>query len=329
MKIDLHAHCYPKLYVDEIVKFGIGADGGVGTKIQAWESAEARIAQMDDLGVNVQVLNLSAPNVYFTDEIFSIKMAQMTNDFLADICRKHPHRFLCLAAVPLTNLDHAMAELARVADVLHMDGVMLGTNINGRPLSDDSFLPFFEEISRRRLPVVLHPTKSASENRMPEEDIPLGLATTVGFLFETTRTVARMVFKGIFEKLPDLTFILPHSGGTIPFLCPRWDIFYQSRAEEHVLKRTIPKPPSYYLKRHYYDTALSYAHSTLRCTLDLAGIDHLVFGTDHPYSHKFRAQATIESLEQYCFTAEDRERVFSGNAIRLFPKLNLLSTLSD
>jgi aminocarboxymuconate-semialdehyde decarboxylase len=320
MRVDVHAHCYPKPYIEELKKIGVGDEGGVGVKIPMWESAEKRIAEMDGIGVDVQVLALSAPNVYFPDEGLSKALARMTNDFIAEIVKRHPERFLSLASIPLTNLDHAMAELTRVIDELKMDGIVLGTNINQRPLSDDLFLPFFEEVSRRQMPVVLHPQRSIAEDLMPKEDEILGITSSVGFLFETTRTIAQMTFKGTFERLPSLTFVLPHSGGAIPFLCPRWDIFYRSRPEGHRLRR-LSHPPSYYLKRHYYDTALSYAPSSLRCTLDLAGVDHVVFGTDHPYTNDFRGRETIESIENYGFTSEESEKIFFRNAAALFPKL--------
>jgi predicted TIM-barrel fold metal-dependent hydrolase len=320
MKVDLHAHCYPKPYIEELNKLGIGGEGGVGVNIPVWESAEERIAQMDRLGVDIQVLNLSAPNVYFSDEGLSRSLAQMTNDFLAGIAKQYPDRFLCLAAIPLTNLDHAMAEFTRAIDKLGMDGIMLGTNINQRPLSDDLFLPFFEEVHRRGMPVVLHPMRSAAEDLMPKEDLALGVATCVGFLFETTRTIAQMTFKGTFERFPNLTFVLPHAGGAIPFICPRWDMFYRSRPEGHRLRK-LPNPPSHYVKRHYYDTALAYHPSSLRCTLDLAGVDRVVFGTDHPYTNDFRSEETIEGIEKYGFTTEEKEKVFFKNSVTLFPRL--------
>jgi predicted TIM-barrel fold metal-dependent hydrolase len=323
MKVDVHAHCYPPGYVRELDKLGIGAEGGVGVKVPVWESTDERIAKMDALGVDVQILNLSAPNVYFRDRNLSKAMAQSTNDFFADIIRRHPSRFRAVGSVPLGNVDDALEELARLLDDLKLDGVMLGTNIAGRPLSDDFFLPFFEEVNRRKVPVVLHPIRSAIEDLMPEEDVSLGLPTSVGFLFETTRTIAQMTYKGTFERLPQLTFVLPHSGGAIPFLAPRWDIFYRSRPDGHPLRR-LPHPPTHYLRRHYYDTALAYAHSSLRCTLDLVGVDHLVFGTDFPYTDDFRAEETVKSIEKFMdFDREQMEKVFSGNAARVFPGVGL------
>ena len=196
MKVDVHAHCYPKPYMDQIEKLGVGGEGGVGVKVPVWENSEARIEEMDSFGVDVQILNLSAPNVYFPDQTLSKSLAEMTNDFLAGVVKEYPDRFRAVASIPLGNLDHAIAELGRAIDVLSMDGIMLGTNINGRPLSDDCFLPFFEEVNRRRIPVVLHPIRSAVEDLMPKEDLSLGLPTSVGFLFETTRTIAQMTFKG-------------------------------------------------------------------------------------------------------------------------------------
>jgi len=320
MKVDVHAHCYPTPYMEELYKMGVGEEGWVGVKIDGWEGAEARIAKMDELGVDVQALGVSDPNVYFPDEGLSNALAQITNDFIADVAKQHPRRFLALASIPLTNLDHAMAELTRAMDTLKMDGIVLGTNVNQRPLSDDMYLPFFEEVDRRKVPVVLHPIRSIAESVMPKEDSSLGVAAQVGFLFETTRVIAQMTFKGTFERFQNLTFILPHSGGAIPFICPRWDIFYRSRPEGHRLRK-LPNPPTHYLKRHYYDTALSYAHSALQCTLALAGVDHVCFGTDHPFTADFRARDTIESIEAYGFTAEEKEKIYFRNAQRLFPRL--------
>jgi predicted TIM-barrel fold metal-dependent hydrolase len=320
MRVDVHAHCYPKPYMQELYKMGVGQDGWVGVKIDEWEGSEERIAKMDELGIDVQVLGLSDPNVYFSDAGLSKDLAQITNDFIADIAKKHPERFLALASIPLTELNNAMEELSRAIDGLKMDGIVLGTNVDRRPLSDDLYLPFFEEVNRRRIPVVLHPIRSIAESVMPKEDWSLGIAAQVGFLFETTRVIAQMTFKGTFQRLQNLTFILPHSGGAIPFICPRWDIFYRSRPDGHRLKE-LPYPPTHYLKRHYYDTALSYAHSALNCTLALAGIDHVCFGTDHPFTADFRAQETIESIECYGFSVEEKEKIYFRNAKRLFPGL--------
>jgi 6-methylsalicylate decarboxylase len=320
MIVDVHAHCYPAPYVRELRRTGIDEEQEISLKIPEWSSADQRIEEMHALGIDMQVLSLSAPNVYFQDAEFSKALAQMTNDFLSDICKKYPDSFLSLASIPLNNLKYAIDELDRAITDLHMDGVVLGTHINKRPLADDHFLPFFEELDKRKVPVALHPLRSIVEDLMPIEDIKLAIHICVGYLFETTRTMAQMTLKGTFEKYRNLAFILPHSGGAIPFTYPRWDMTYLSRPNSHPLKK-LPNVPSYYLKRHYYDTALSYHPSSLRCTLELATVDHVLFGTDYPYTSDFRAKETIEKIEGYGLSEEGKKKIYSENAAGLFPKL--------
>lgn len=320
MIIDVHAHCYPEPYVRELKKSGAGDDGGIAIKIPVWPGEDETIALMESFGIDILVLNLSAPNVYCDDPELSMALAQLSNDFIADVCRRYPDRFLGLASVPLNHLPYALDELARAIDVLKMDGVLLGTNINGKPLSNDQFLPIFEELNRRRIPIGLHPIKAIGEELMPPEYLHLAMPPSVGFIFETTRTMAQMTYKGLFEKYPDLVFILPHAGGTIPFLYPRWDLTYRSRPEGHPLKK-LPNPPSFYLKRHYYDTALSYHPTVLRSTFDFVGADHMMFGTDFPYSNDFRAEETVKSIQDFGFSHGERANIFYKNAVRLFPKL--------
>jgi predicted TIM-barrel fold metal-dependent hydrolase len=129
-----------------------------------------------------------------------------------------------------------------------------------------------------------------------------------------------MVFKGTLERYNRLTFILPHSGGAIPFIYPRWDMVYQLQAASHPLKK-LPRPPSHYLRRHYYDTALSYVHSSLACTLALAGIDHVVFGTDVPYVYGELLGDSVRYIETYGFSNEAREKIFWRNLAEIFPGL--------
>jgi len=321
MIVDVHAHCYPIPYIKELKRIGAGDEGGIGIKIPEWSSSEERLEKMDSLGIDIQVISLSAPNVYFKDDELSKALAQMTNDFISEVCKKHPRRFLSFASVPLNNIRDAIDELDRAINDLQMDGIVLGTNVNGRSIADDQFLPFFEELDRLRIPIALHPMRAIGEDLMPPEDVKLAIPSNVGFLFETTRTIAQMTFKGTFEKYKGLTFILPHSGGAIPFVYPRWDISYRSRPASHPLRK-IQNPPGHYLKRHYYDIALSYYPSSLRCTIDLASVEHVLFGTDAPYTlYDFRAKETIEKIEKSDLSREEREKIFYKNSLHLFPKI--------
>lgn len=227
---------------------------------------------------------------------------------------------MCAASVPLNNLNDTMNEVERAIKDLEMDGIVLGTNIDGKSLSENQFLPFFEELDKEEIPILLHPMKAIGDELLSEEDLKLTIPSSVGFIFETTRTMAQMTFKGTFERFKNLRFVLPHLGGAIPFIYPRWDALYIALPNSHPLKK-IPSRPSHYLKRHYYDTALSYYHSSLRCTVDWVGVDQVLFGTDFPYTRDFRGKETMEKIETYGFSSEEKEKIYFKNATKLFPKL--------
>ena len=230
MKVDVHAHCYPKVYAEELAKHGKGRVGGLNSPLPVWSESSV-LEHMDKLGVTVQVLALSAPNVYFEDDQLSLALAQITNDFISDVCRRYPGRFLGVASVPLGNLDLAVSELNRAIDTPGMVGVVLGTTINRSSVAEDRFLPFLTELNRRKIPALLHPMNPIGHELFTAEDQYLEIGPAVYYPTETTRVMAQLTFKGALQELDELTFVLPHSGGAVPFLIPRWDTMYHSRIE--------------------------------------------------------------------------------------------------
>ena len=318
MLIDVHAHCFPKPYMKELKEYYQRTDRTQPRALE-WEGSEERMAFMDDLGIDVQVLSLSVPNVYVDDIELSKSLARISNDAIADICQKNPDRFLGLASVPLDNINSAIDELDRAINELGLEGVFLGTNVNGRPLSDDRYLPFFEELNKRKTLAVLHPMDAIGDELMPEDYHQCNLQSIVGRMFSTTRIISHMIFKGTFERYPDLTFVLPHSGGAIPFLYPRWEMVYRLGPAGNPVKN-LPHPPSYYLKKHYFDSALSFYHTSVRSTVDLCGIDRYVFGTDSPFANAV-VKEEIEQMESFGFTDEEKEKICHLNALNIFPKL--------
>ncbi|MEI9479895.1 MAG: amidohydrolase family protein [Deltaproteobacteria bacterium] len=321
MIIDVHAHCFPKPYLKEIEKIGVDEGRGIGTKAPEWSGSEERVAAMDALGIDLQVLSLANPNVYFHDSGMSRDLAQMTNRFISEICKKHPDRFMYFASVPMNHLNYAVDELDRVMGDPGMTGVVIGSNVNGRCLSEDPFLPVLEELDRRKIPLFLHPMRPIGQELMPPGDKKIRLPALVGYPNETTRTVAQMIFNGIFDRYKNLTFILPHLGGSVPFIYRRWEIDTLAQPDSHPMRK-IAHLPSDYLKRQYYDTALSYYPSSMKCAIDLAGVDRILFGTDSPYTMTdFRAEETIEKIGSYGFSQEEQEKICFKNAIALFQKM--------
>ena len=318
MKIDIHCHTYPTDYVDEVSKLSKKGTEEVlfsaDIPIPLWDSAEKRLAKMDELGVDMEVLSTTLPPQSFGDAA-DLRLAQMTNDFNAGLCNKYPKRFKAFANVPLFHPKNAIKELNRAINDLGFVGIATGTFISRIPLTSPDYLPFLEEVNRMKLPIHIHPSLPIGIDILRQYK----LGGLLGFLFETTLTATKMVFDGIFEKFPDIVLILSHFGATIPFLFQRVDDGYKGFPD---IRENIPKLPSEYFKRFYYDTASSFTRSTFMCTYDLAGPERVVFGTDDPYARNRLIEIKIRQLGELGLSDEVMGKIYSENAKRV---LNLRS----
>jgi aminocarboxymuconate-semialdehyde decarboxylase len=232
----------------------------------------------------------------------------MSNDFFADLCQKHPSRFVAFGTVPLCHPDDAVEELHRMVKDLGMKGVVMGSNVGGKHLHSKEFWPLYEEINRLNVPIFIHPM-------VPEHAEPFAefvLVPLVGFCMDTTVSVAKMVFSGLFERYPNLTLILPHLGGTLPFLFERIDAGYKSYAE---CQPHITKPPTHYLKKFYYDT-VSFYTPALTCTYLAVGADHMVMGSDYPHVIGDITRS-VSSILELNIPQEEKEKILGGNAKRI------------
>jgi aminocarboxymuconate-semialdehyde decarboxylase len=310
MKIDIHCHTYPVEYVKEVERLS-GSEAEkvlfcADIPIPIWDSAEKRLAKMDELGIDVDVLSTTLPPQSFGDKA-DLYLAQMTNDFNANLCSKYPNRFKAFANVPLFHPSNAIKELHRAINDLGFIGIATGTFISRIPLTSPEYLPFLTEVSKMKLPIHIHPS------------LPIGievlrqykLGGLLGFLFETTLTATKMVFDGVFEKFPDIELILSHFGATIPFVFQRVDDGFKGFPE---IRENIQKLPSEYLKRFYYDTASSFTRSSFMCTYDFAGPEKLVFGTDDPYARNRLIEIKIRQLGELGLTDEVMKKIYSENA---------------
>ncbi|HEU5251253.1 MAG TPA: amidohydrolase family protein, partial [Thermoanaerobaculia bacterium] len=320
MKLDLHTHYYPPGYFDAIRdaggEFSFGADP-TGRTIITYRGARffgitapmtdptKRLEDMDRVGIDIEVVSLSTPNVFFADASRQPDVARMVNDGYADLVARHPKRFKGFASIPMDAPDAALAELHRAIDELKFQGVILLSNIRGRALTAPVYRPFFEEANRMGLCIFLHPMLPA--NSEPFSEYVLG--PLVGFPFDTTLAVARMCFDGMFRELPNIRWIVGHLGGAIPYLMERLDNGFRDFAE---CRAKIDELPSVYLKRLYYDT-VTFSPHTLRMARELLGADHMVMGSDYPHMLGSIDRA-VSSIEDVGFARSDKERIFSGNA---------------
>jgi len=317
---DLHTHYYPEAFfrlIEEVGgAFSFGTDPTGRTIIRYRGSRffgitppmtdpARRIEDMDRVGIDVEVLSLSTPNVYFAPPERQAEVARLVNDAYADLAARHPKRFKGFASIPMDDPDAALRELERALDELRMNGVIVLSNINGRPLTDPRYRPFFVECDRRRVCVFIHPMIPA--NAEPFSEYVLG--PIIGFPFDTTLAVARLCYAGVFRELPNIRWILGHLGGAVPYLMERMDNGWRDFAECRV---NIDELPSVYLRRLYYDT-VSFSAPSLRLTRELVGADHMVMGSDYPHllGSIDRAVSSIESLD---VASAEKDRIFSGTA---------------
>ncbi len=322
-KFDLHTHYYPPVYFDKISElpseFSFDKSPS-GQTIITYRGARffgvtppmtdvaKRLEDMDRVGIDVEVVSLSTPNVFFADAQHQPEIARMVNDAYAELMVKYPTRFKAFASIPMDSADEALKELHRAINELKMNGVILLSNIGGKALTSPEYRPFFAEANRMKLCILLHPMLPA--NTDPFREYVLG--PIVGFMFDTTLAVARMCYDGMLKDFPDIRWIVAHLGGAVPYLMERmdngWRDFVECRAK-------IDELPSTYLKKLYYDTVNFNPHM-LMMAREMIGADHMVMGSDYPHllGSIDRAVSSIESLD---IADEEKQKIFEGTALSI------------
>ena len=310
-KIDVHQHIFPPEYLQAVTKVHPADAGGVA--FPDW-TIPSTLSLMDRNGIATAMTSIAAPGVYFGDRAEARRLARISNEFAARLIQDNPKRFGGLAILPLPDVDGALAELEYALDTLKLDGVTMLTSIDGQYLGDPAFDAVFDELNRRKVAVFLHPDVPATSR-----DLKLALrGALIEFVFDTTRAVANLIYSGTMERNPDLRIILPHAGGTVPFLAGRLAL----GALMPELHAKAPKGALAYLKRFYYETALSTAPTALSSLKELVDPSHIVFGSDHPFAPPQLIQAEVEGLKRYAgFDDSTRAMIERDNALPLFPRL--------
>ncbi len=266
----------------------------------------AKLADMDAAGIRMAALSVNDPG----PELFgrdSPAMARLLNDFIADVVRRHPNRFLGLAVLPFDSEDAMLKEFDRAVTRLGMKGVLLYSNLDGRFPDEEPFQPLFAEAARRGVPLLLHPACPVTYEATKGYEMAAGL----GLMFDTTIALCRLILSGTLEKHPDLKLVCPHVGGALPYLIGRVD------HQTMVLKRgaeRIRRPPSETLRRVWLDTVTPIGLA-IRYARDFAGPDKLLFGSDHPWVDP---QLIIAQLEGQNFPRAELSKIYRTNAEALF-----------
>ncbi len=297
--IDVHSHIYPEIYINHLesrneVPCVINRDGqrlfsifqseSIDGKITGrpmppsfWD-LEAKLAYMDTNQIDCSVVSLGNPWVNPMADSEGDALVRAVNTEMAGYQDQTGGRIVAIGALASSSVDAAIRELLFIANMKSLVGIGVGPKICNLHFDDPLLDPFWAMLELQDLPLYIHPENGVAINELQGygHALPIGVA----FPMETTVSVSRLVFGGVLERYPGLRIIVAHGGGVIPFLTGRLDVVWRTDIGIH---ERLPKPPSNYLKSMFYD-GLVYSGLALQAVCRLAGIDHVMFGTDHPFS---------------------------------------------
>lgn len=332
MKIDIFNHVMPQAYL-ELVKQHSKEPGMVKrmSSLRMLWDIEHRVAMLREKFPDVQqVLTLGLPSPELLgDASHSPQFARVANDGMAEMCRKWPKEFPAfVASLPMNNPRAALDEMDRAVNELGARGIQIITSVAGRPLDEAEFFPVFERATNHHdVPIWMHPARPASRaDYTGEAKSKYEIWQVLGWPFETSVAMARIVFSGLFDKLPKLRIITHHCGGMIPYFAGRAETLWAQlgsrstdQEESQVLKR-LKKPPIEYFKMFYGDTVLGGAAAPLACGLAFFGAERVVFASDCPFDPEggpMFIREGIRSIEELGLPEGDKRKIYFGNAMGL------------
>lgn len=270
---------------------------------------ELHLRDMDRGGIDLAVLSVSAPSIDALDTADAVVVARECNDELAELVRRYPDRFAATAVVPLRSADGGVSELERAVN-LGLRGVGVLSNVDGLHLADECFQDLFAAAAQLDVPFVLHPTTPVHAAEVDD----YALLVMIGFHMDTTACALRLVFSGMFERHPDLKFVLPHMGAVLPFILGRLD--HEAEIKFPLLDPpvTLSSSPSEQIRRFYLDTACLW-RPAVEMGVSIFGAEHMMVGTDYPY---WTIEPSLALAEETDLTPDQRTLISHGTADRVF-----------
>lgn len=330
MTIDIHAHYIPAELVARVREskgaLGVTVVEGAATPALAFdygfrvrpffprlvETAAERMAWLDSARIDRQFV-ATWPDIYGYG-LAREKCAawhRVLNDTLAAWCADHP-RFGFVGSVPLPNVDDAAIELTRICDLGAL-GVMLPANVENTNIGELMLDKLWAKAEALDCPIIIHPVLVGPAPRAAK----FGLTQSTQYIFDTTLGVGSLLFSGVLDRFPKLTFVLSHGGGAFPYLAGRFDIMH-SRMDRAAQGDVAQQPPTAYVNRFAYDSILHHP-APLRYLAEFAGIDRIMLGTD--YSFPPADMSPLATLKAAGFTAAQIESITVDNVRRLFSRL--------
>jgi aminocarboxymuconate-semialdehyde decarboxylase len=322
--IDVHTHMLNKSWLSLLRQHGgprygvepVGAlpdvihmDGApFMTPLPEMFDYDLRIRNMNKARVDVAIISLTCPNVYWGGAEVSLEAAKIMNDDLAAAQCTYPDRIRWFASLPWQYPAAAIAELAR-AKAAGAAGIVVLGNIAGKSLTDPDFASIWQAIDESGLPVFVHPTAPPGVGQM--DAATHNLVPPVGFLFDTSMAIARCIYDGFFDRYPNIKMIAGHGGGALPYIVGRLDICHERIPS--CAARTKDRP-SNYMRRIYVDSVV-FRQDALQMCVDVCGPENVLYGSDYPHNigDMIGCLGRVDALG-----GETRHLVRGRNAERIF-----------
>ena len=290
---------------------------------------DRRFRVMDMFDGFQQVLSLPTPPIEnMVESGVAGDLARVANDGMAELVNRYPDRFPAfVASVSYDDPEAATREATRAIDELGARGIQMFTNVRGVPMSDARYLPIFEALAARDLPIWMHPYRGADiADYKTETRSEYEIWWTFGWPYETSTAMARLVFAGHFDRFPTLKIITHHMGAMAPYFAgrigPGWDQLGARTSDKDlsVVLGVLKKRPVDYFKMFYADTALFGAYDATVCGLAFFGADHGLFASDAPFDPEkgpMYIRETIAVVDRLPIGTDERDRIYWRNAVEL------------
>lgn len=320
--IDVHTHMLSDEWLRRLLKHGgrysvkrlkgqrvVHYDGApFMTLMDGMFDYDLRIRTMNRNKVDIAIVSLTCPSVYWGGKRVSSATARMMNDDMAAQQTAWPDRIRFFATLPWQYPDAAVKELSRAAG-LGAVGVFVAANIGGESLTSRKFAPIWRAIDKRALPVLVHPAAPPGAAEMDVQKY--NQIASVGFMFDTTLAISRMIHDGFLDRHQRLKIIACHAGGFLPYVVGRLDWCYKNMPPA---RARIKRKPSTYLRQIYYDS-VTFTPEALEMCIKVGGANRVMYGTDYPHNIG-DMRGCLRRVD--ALPAAQRKAVRGGNALRLF-----------
>ncbi len=298
--IDAHTHWLPQEIIENAHFYHKG-----------WGDIEAHVGMMRREGIDAAVLSYPTSDAH--RKLGSQQeVARLFNDAIAAVIRRYPQQFFGAAVLPCGTSAEMLTELARATDELGFKAVSIASSYEGVYLDDARFLPLWEQVRRRSLPVFVH---SQIVDPIGSERVrdPL-LTPVIEYVFDTTISIGRLLMAGVLEEFKEIPFVFAYFGGVTPFLAYRYDATYRMLRGINFVK-DLRSDPSAYLKRLYVDTSGDTQKANLEAALALFGAEHILWGSDWPA--KKEPAVSVRAIRDLPVGEDQKRGILGGNLAAL------------